>query len=174
MRDLKETEEMVKSHLRGLYPAGNADPDDRTLSDALAAMRQAKAEPRNREIGRALVKSTGVRLAAGAAAMLLVVAIASRVSRPVWAVEDTIAAMQKYRACNLTLIVKPGIVYDFWAKAEPSGELSGDVTMRGGNGSVIWVKDNKTYYYDRGSHTVEVDDAKTAGFQPWLGPELFR
>jgi hypothetical protein len=176
MRDFKETEEMVKRHLQGLYPAEDAGPEDRTLADALAAMRNAKPhpEPRGREIGRSLVKHAGARLAAGVAVILLIVGIATRVSRPVWAVEETIAAVQKYGACNLTLLIGPGIVYDFWAKAEPSGELSGDVTLKGSNGSVIWVKDDKTYYYDRGSHTVEVDDAKTAGFQPWLGPELFR
>lgn len=176
MRDIRETEEMMKRYLRGLYPAEDVNPKDRTLADALAAMRQAKPrpEPLSREIGWVLVKSTSARLAAGAATMLLIVAIATRVSRPVWALEETIAAIQKYRGCNMTLLIGPGVVYDFWAQAEPSGELSGDVTLRGSNGSVIWVKDNKTYYYDHGSNTVEVDDAKTAGFQPWLGPELFR
>jgi hypothetical protein len=176
MRDIRETEEMVKRHLRGLYPAEDVDPKDRTLADALAAMRQAKPqpEPLSRAIGRVLVKSTSARLAAGVAVMLLIVAIATRVSRPVWAVEEAIAAVQKYRACNMTLLIGPGVMYDLWAKAEPSGDLSGDVTLRGSNGSVIWVKDNKTYYYNHDSNTVEVDDAKTAGFQPWLGPELFR
>jgi hypothetical protein len=176
MRDIKETEEMVKRHLREPYPAKDTDPEDRILADALAAMRRAKPRPElpSREIGRALVKSTSARLAGGVAVMLLVVAIATRVGRPVWAMEETVAALQKYRACNLTLLLGPGVAYDFWAKAEPSGELSGDVTLRGSNGSVIWVKDNKTYYYDQGSNTVEVDDAKTAGFQPWLGPKLFR
>jgi hypothetical protein len=176
MRDFRETEEIVKRRLRGLHPVGDADPEDRILADALAAMRQAKPQPESlsRQIVRALARSTTARLATGTAVVLFIVAIATRVSQPVWAVEETIAAVQKYRACNLTLLIGPGVAYDFWATAEPSGELSGDVTLKGTNGSAIWVKNNKTYYYDRGSHTVEVDDAKTAGFQPWLGPRLFR
>jgi hypothetical protein len=65
-------------------------------------------------------------------------------------------------------------VFDCWAKAEPSGELSDEVVLKGTNGGVVWVKDNKTYYYDPQRNAVEVDDAKTAGFSPWLGPELFK
>ena len=176
MRDMKETEEIVKRHLHGLYSVEDASPDDRILADALTAMRQAKPQRESliQSIGRALLTSTSARVAAGVAVVLLIVAVATRLSQPVWALEETVAAIQKYRACNMTLLIGPGVMYDFWAQAEPSGELSGDVTLRGSNGSLIWVKDNKTHYYDPASNTVEVDDAKTAGFQPWLGPELFR
>jgi hypothetical protein len=120
------------------------------------------------------VRSRIARLAAGVAAVVVMVSIAGRFSRPVWALDQVIAAMQKHKACNLTMIDSAGVVYDLWAKAEPSGELSDEVTLRGTNGTVIWVKVGKTYYYDPKANTVEVDDAKTAGFSPWLGPELMR
>ncbi|MGE5644482.1 MAG: hypothetical protein ACM336_01695 [Acidobacteriota bacterium] len=168
MREMRETERVVKEHLAKLQaPPTDSERQARTLADATAAMREAIAQP-------APARRWAARLAAVAVATILIVVIAGRVSRPVWALDQAIAALQKYKACNLTLIDAAGVVYDLWAEAEPSGELSGDMTMKGSNGSAVWVKDNRTYYYDRASNTVEVDDAKTAGFTPWLGPELFR
>jgi hypothetical protein len=81
--------------------------------------------------------------------------------------------MEKYKGCNVTVIDSSGLVFDCWAKASPSGELSDEIVLKGSNGALVWVKDNKTYYYNPQGKTVEVDDAKTAGFSPWLGPELF-
>jgi len=176
MRELRETERIVKERLAGLQALPASERDARTVREAMAAMSEAIAQPvpAGRRVGHVSPLKTAARLAAVAAGVALIVFISSRTSRPVWALEQVTEALQKYKACNLTVVDAAGIVYDLWAEAEPSGELSGDMTMKGTNGSVIWVKDNRTYYYDRSSNTVEVDDAKTAGFSPWLGPELFR
>ncbi|MBN1510150.1 MAG: hypothetical protein JW955_25105 [Sedimentisphaerales bacterium] len=105
---------------------------------------------------------------------ILFVTFFGKLTNPTWAFDQVIEAMQKYKACNLTVIESSGLMFDCWARAEPSGELSDEVILKGTNGAVVWVKDGKTYYYDPHRGTVEVNDAKTAGFSPWLGPELFK
>ncbi len=167
MHELSEMERTVKNGLLQLEAPWDAAADARVLDAALAAVRVAKPRP-------ALRSGIARWAAAAACAVVLVVTIAHRTARPVWALEPVIEAMGKYKACNLTMIDQTGVAYDLWAKAEPSGALSGEVTMRGGNGSAIWVREGRTYYYDPRSSTVEVDDAKTAGFSPWLGPELMK
>jgi hypothetical protein len=124
---------------------------------------------------RTIMKSRTARLATALIVIaVLLVTFFGRLTSPTWALEQVIQALQKYKACNVTVIDSSGLVSDCWAKAEPSGELSDEVVLKSANGVVVWVKGNKTYYYDPQRRAVEVDDAKTAGFSPWLGPELFK
>jgi hypothetical protein len=126
-------------------------------------------------MGGILLESKMARLAVpGVLVGIFLMAIAYKFSQPIWALDQAIEAIRKFRACNVTFLDSEGIVFDCWAKAEPSGELSDELTLKGTNGAVIWVKKNKTYYYHPQAGKVEVDDAKTAGFSPWLGPELFK
>jgi hypothetical protein len=173
---MRKTEQLVKKYLLEFSEPPAADCDARVLADTLAAM--LKTKPRQASFslgpGARIVGSGAARLAAGIVVVVLIVSFAVRFSRPVWALDQVIDAMKRHKACNLTMIDPTGVVFDMWAKAEPSGEVSGELTMRGSNGTIIWVKDNRTYFYNPHSNVVEVDDAKTAGFMPWLGPELMR
>ena len=38
---------------------------------------------------------------------------------------------------------------------------------------MVWTEGNTTHYYDPNTRVVHVDDAQTAGFNPWPGPRLF-
>ena len=177
MSEIRNTERLLQTYLEHLPTPGDGEVDPRVLADALTAMHQAKqrSAPVSRLTWGTIMRNRTARLAAaiiiGAA---LFVTFFGRLTNPIWALEQVIEAMQKYKACNVTLIDSSGLVFDCWAKAEPSGELSDEVVLKGSNGAVVWVKDNKTYYYDPAKIAVEVDDAKTAGFSPWLGPELFK
>lgn len=176
MPEMRQTERMVKQYLLELTAPADSEAESRTLADALAAMRKTKPqpEPLGVAIGRTLLGSRVARVAVAVATVVVALFIATRTSRPVWAMDQVIEMLRRYKACNLTMVDAAGVVYDCWAKAEPSGELSDELTMKGSNGTAIWVKGGKTYYYNRDSNTVDVDDAKTAGFQPWLGPELMK
>jgi hypothetical protein len=177
MSEIRDTERLLQTYLEHVPTPGGGVADPRVLADAITAMHQAKqrAVPSNRLIWRTIMKSRPARLAAaviiGAA---LFVTLSGRLTKPIWALEQVIKAMQKYKACHVTVIDSSGLTFDCWARAEPSGELSDDVVLKGSNGGAVWVKGNKTYYYDPQRNVVEVDDAKTAGFSPWLGPELFQ
>lgn len=174
MHDLQATEQMVKNYLLELSEPPAAKADTRVLPDALAAMRAAKPQPDSftRALASGLVAGTPARFALCIAAIVLIAIATAHLGRPAWALDQVIQEMKKYTACNLTMVDPHGVVYDMWARAEPSGEVSGDVILKGSNGNVIWVKDNQTYFRSAHSNVIEVDDAKTAGFLPWLGPEL--
>jgi hypothetical protein len=174
MSDLRHTERSVRAYLDALPTPDVARVDGRVLADALTTMQQAKHRAALGRISwRAIMRTRTARwAAAGIAAVVLFVALFGRLTQPAWALDEVIKALQKYKACHVTMIDSAGMVFDCWAKAEPSGEVSGDVVLKGGNGVTVWVKGDKTYHYDPHTNTVEVDDAKTAGFSPWLGPEL--
>jgi hypothetical protein len=173
----KDIERSLRAYLAGLSTPGGAGVDGKILPDALTAMQKAKnqcAAHLSRMRWRTIMTSRTSKLAAALIiGAVLFVTLSGRLAKPVWALDQVVKAMQKYKACNLTIIDSGGLVFDCWAKAEPSGKLSDEVVLKGSNGGVVWVKNNKTYFYDRQRNTVEVDDAKTAGFSPWLGPELF-
>jgi hypothetical protein len=172
---MRDTERLLGAYLEHVATPGDDESDARVLANALTAMHQTKqhAAPLSRMTWRTIMKSKAARLAAAVIiSAALFVTFFGKLTNPVWALEQVIQAMQKYRACNVTVIGSDGLVFDCWAKAEPSGELSDEIVMKGTNGAAVWVKDNKTYYYDPQRNWVEVDDAKTAGFSPWLGPEL--
>jgi hypothetical protein len=176
MSEIRDTERLLRTYLEHVPAPGGSEADPRVLADALTAMHQTKqrAVPSSRMTWRTIMTSRTARLAAAVIlAAVLFVTFFGKLTNPIWALEQVIEAMQKYRACNVTVIDSSGLTFDCWAKAEPSGELSDEVILKGSNGGTVWVKDNKTYYYDPQRNTVEVDDAKTAGFSPWLGPELF-
>jgi hypothetical protein len=175
MSQTRDTERLLETYLEQLPARQSAEGDAKVLADALTAMWQTRPHtvPADRKIWRTIMKSRTVRLAV--AVILIAVLFGTffgKLTKPAWALEQAITAMQKYTACNAILIDSGGMVFDCWAKAEPSGELSDQVVLKGSNGAVVWVKDNKTYYYNPQTNTVEVDDAKTAGFSPWPGPEL--
>lgn len=177
MSDIRDTERLLETYLEHVATPQGDETDPRLLADALAAMHRSRQHtaPSSHVIWRTIMKSPTTRLAAAVILIaVLFVTFFGRLSKPAWAIDQVIQAMQKYKACNVTVIGPDGLTFDCWARAEPSGELSDEIVMRASNGGAIWVKDNKTYYYDPQKTTIEVDDAKTAGFSPWLGPELFK
>jgi hypothetical protein len=177
MSQARDTERLLETYLEHLPTPEGAEGDAQMLADALTAMHRTKQQTvlPGREIWRTIMKSRTVKLAAAVVVVaLLFVTFFGKLTQPVWAIDQAIKAIQKYKACNVTIVDSAGVMSDCWAKAEPSGELSDELLLKSGNGAVVWVKDNKTYYYDPHRNIVEVDDAKTAGFSPWLGPELFK
>ncbi len=173
----RDTERSLQAYLANLPTPGGAEVDERVLAEALTTMHRAKnqrAAQHGRLTWRTIMTSRVSKLAAAVIiGAVLFVTLFGQLTKPAWAIEQAIKAMEKYKGCNVTVIDSGGLVFDCWAKAAPSGELSDEIVLKGSNGALVWVKDNKTYYYNPQGKTVEVDDAKTAGFSPWLGPELF-
>ena len=89
MREVRETERLVKKHLLERPVPVNSDRDAQMLADALAAMSRAKPQPVwfGHEITRATARRRSARIAAGIAAVVLIVSLAIRTSRPVWALD---------------------------------------------------------------------------------------
>jgi hypothetical protein len=177
MSNIKDTEHLVEAYLDNLRTPDDAEVGERILTDAVVTMRRTTNEqslPLNRSVWRMIMKSKATKLAAAAIIVgsVLSVTFFGKLTKPAWALEQAIKAMQKYKAVNTIIVEAGGVVYDCWARAEPSGKCSDELLVKGSNGAVVWVKDGKTYFYNPQTNTVWVDNAKTAGFGPWLGPEL--
>ena len=178
MSNAKDTEHLIEAYLDNLRAPEDAKVDERILTDALVTMRKttkAQTLPSNISMWRIIMKSKVTKLAAAVIIIggVLSLTFLSKLTKPAWALEQTIKAMQKYKAVNAMVVEAGGVVYDCWAQAEPSGAYSDEVILKGSNGAVVWVKDGKTFFYNPQTNTVEVDNAKTVGFGPWLGPEMF-
>jgi hypothetical protein len=121
-----------------------------------------------------LLYSRRARLvAAGALVIALAVAgwLALYTPPPVWAIEQSIEAMRGFRGVYVAGVIDGSRNLELWIRSGQDPSQMRDLLGRLGD-VTFWVKDNRTYYYQRGGDTVYVDDAPTAGFYPWPGTEL--
>jgi hypothetical protein len=181
MDDLRETERIVGAYLDALPVPDEAQMDTQPLADALAAMRKAggrQAIPGSGMTWKAIMKSRASKLVA--AAVLVAAALAfsflDRLTRPVWALSETIEAIRGFGAVHMvgTIVDEYGSEkgIELWMRANKSRTGSKDVVARLTNGVVQWVQDDGTCTYIPQNNTVYHEDAITAGAAPWIGPAL--
>jgi outer membrane lipoprotein-sorting protein len=134
-------------------------------------------------IWRMIIKSPITKLAAAAMialAIVLPVAILNYTAGPVWAIEQTIEAIEGFHA-----IYSSGIMVDengkefefeYWARPRKDGTASGDLRMEAKGGQVIVVNEQKnvTYKYDPAKNVVSVERGITFYSSPWVNGEYFR
>ena len=164
-----------------LFAAASAVPDvdlqDRVLQGIMSESRRRQALVSEFRIGEALrrlLSSRPVRLfAAGVVLLALAVAGWLALYKPptVWAIEQSIEAMRGFRGVYVGGVVDGTRNLELWIRSGPDPSQMRDLMARLGD-MTFWVKDNRTYYYPRGSDSIYVDDAITAGFYPWPGAEL--
>jgi hypothetical protein len=157
--------------------APNVDLQDRVLQRIADESRHPPAPGPEHGIGDVLwhiLCSRRVRLvAAGVLVIALAVAgwLALYTPPPVWAIEQSIEAMRGFRGVYVAGVMDGAQNLELWIRSGADPSQMRDLMARIGD-VTFWVKDNRTYYYPRGSDAVYVDDAPTAGFYPWPGPEL--
>jgi hypothetical protein len=125
-------------------------------------------------VWRRLLANRGFRLAA-AGVVVIALAVAAGLPLPApstaWAIEQSIEAMRGFKGMHMAAVLDGTENLELWVRTRPSSPQMRDLLARVG-AVTIWVKDNRTFYYQRGSDVVYVDDAPTAGFYPWPGAEL--
>lgn len=177
MRTTRDTERLLETYFENLpTPEGNTG-GRRVLGDALAEMQATKEGQMvtsRLALWSMIMKSKTTKLAVVTIlSTVLIIMTFGKWTQPVWAIEQAIEAMQKYRAVHAIAVDSAGIVFDCWARSDSSGTSSDEILLKNINGGAVWVKDNKTYFYNPQTNVIEFDDAKTVGFAQWLGPELF-
>jgi hypothetical protein len=90
-----------------------------------------------------------------------------------WSIEQSIEAVRPYHALQLTGTLGGKVRCRIWARSADSPSGSSRLLMRFDNGVLVWTDRNATHNYEPGSRVVPTDDAQTAGFNPWPGPQLF-
>ena len=174
MKDMRDTERLLRAHLDGAPTPEGTDSAERVLADALAAMQLVKQRgvPAGRLSWRTIMTSRSNRFAAAAgAAGIVLFAILQTFSEPAWALEEAIEALKKYHAVHV-VGTTPGGTAEIWMRANDSGTGSSDAVIRFGSGAVAWTDAGATYYYEPGQNTVYFEDALTIGLSQWLGPQL--
>ena len=134
-------------------------------------------------IWRIIMKSKITKLTTAAAIVLgvvLSVTILNQTATPVWAIEQTIKAIEGFRAiysCGVT-VDENGIELEveFWARPNKDGTSSGDFRMETKGGQVIVVNEqqNVTYKYDPSRKVVLVESGNRFYCRPWVNAEYFR
>jgi len=149
---------------------------DKLERELLCAMAK---QPRRIKIWRIIMKSNASKFAA---AVIIVGIILSyfafeRMGSTAWALEDTIEALQDFRAIHMvgafTEKGNSGQDCEIWMKANKALTRSKDVVIKINSGVVQWVEDGKTYIYVPQENKVYYEDAVTAGMAQWPGPILF-
>lgn len=123
-----------------------------------------------------IMKKKSIRCTLGTALGLGLIAVLllNHSSTTAWAMEQTIAALQKYKALHIVGYTASGGSagpLEVWARANASATCSEACLARMGN-VTVWVEGKKTYAYEPGSNKVWVEPGITAGLNPWFGPKF--
>lgn len=182
MRPAENIEKLIKN-----VPVNtSAKRDEEVLEDVLNALEKtnnlqsAACRP---NIWRIIMKSQITKLATAAVivvAVVLSIVVLNQSATPAWAIEQTIKAIEGFKA-----IYSSGITVDengkefeteFWARPNMEGTGSGDLRMETKGGQVIVVNEqqNVTYKYDPGKNAVLVESGNRFYCRPWVDGKFFR
>jgi outer membrane lipoprotein-sorting protein len=115
-----------------------------------------------------------------AIAVILSAILLQQTATPVWAIEQTMEAIEGFQA-----IYGSGITVDedgnefefeYWARPRKDGTASGDLRMETKGGYIIVVNEQKniTYKYDPQLNILSVEKGITFYSRPWINGEYFR
>lgn len=113
-------------------------------------------------------------------AITLSITILHQAATPVWAIEQTIEAIEGFHAIygSGVTVDENGNEFEFeyWARPRKDGTASGDLRMEAKGGRVIVVNEqqNVTYKYDPGRNVVSVESGIRFYSRPWVNGEYFQ
>jgi len=157
--------------------APGIDLGDRVMGRIAIERREPSPVPGFRgmaELCIGLAANRRVRLAAAGLVLIasvLVGWVLLTPTSPAWAIEQSIEVMRGFRGLYVSGVRNGNQNLEMWLRSGPDPSQMRDLLARIGD-VTLWAKDNRTYYHQRGSEVVYVDDALTAGFYPWPGAEL--
>ncbi len=109
-------------------------------------------------------------------AIIIIVTLPHWLSKPTWAVEQSIQAIQDFHGLYIegAFLNERGELQDceMWIRASRTGRQSKNLLMKTSSGTICWTAKAKTYYYIPTQETVFYEQAVTAGMTPWPGPYL--
>jgi len=126
------------------------------------------------------MKSSFTKLAAAAAiiiATVIGIVLFEKSSKPAWAIEESMKALDRFNSIYLTgSDFHNGVQrrLELWARPNANKSQSQQLIMKFEDGSVTWVKDKEidTYRYDSNSNTVKVVRGNKASLSPWFGAKM--
>lgn len=157
--------------------APGADLEERVMN-RIAVMRRERTPAPIKQVligfWPSLAGHRGLRLAMAGLVMIAMVVTASVLlspPTPTWAIEQSIEVMRAFRGVYVLGVMNGNRNLEMWVRSGSDPAQMRDLFARIED-VTLWVKGNRTYYHQRGSDFVHVDDAQTAGFYPWPGAGL--
>jgi len=178
--------ENIKKLIRNVPVNTNTERDHEVLNDVLNTLEKSnnlQLVDNQPNLWRLIMKSQITKLTTVAViivAVVLSITILNQSATPAWAIEQTIKAIEGFRA-----IYGSGITVDengeecefeFWARPNKDGTGSGDIRMEPKGGQVIVVNEqqNITHKYDPGKNVVLVESGIRFSGRPWADGKFFR
>jgi hypothetical protein len=155
----------------------------REIMEAHGHFKESRPRESRPHLGKIMVNA-GRRKWALAALVPLAVALSIIVSEvfrePAWAIEQTIAALEGFRAIYATGIAsldgKTAVQAESWARPSRDGTSSGDLRLQTESGYCVVVNEARstTHTYDPARHVVEIQGGVRLYCQPWVNGDYFR
>jgi len=181
--------ENIENFIKRVRLKASAQMHKRTLNDALEAQeksrktKSAKFEP---NIWRTIMKSNITKLATAAAIILIAVlgiTLLNKSTTPVWAIEQSIEAMDQYNAVlieglesertwreNGSLELRP---YKSWAVANKDQTMIEKYRTEVEGFLILTTNGKKTWRYDLQTNTVRVENCPYIASECWFGSRFF-
>jgi hypothetical protein len=171
----------IEQVIRQLRVPASPELDGRVHAEIMKAAARKAATPSEPDLSlwqllRLLMKNKSIRYTLGTAVGLALLAgiLLNHFTSSAWAMEQTVAALQKYKALHIMGYTASGGgagSLEVWARANASGTHSGACLAKMGS-VTVWVEGNKTYAYEPALNKVWVEPGITAGLNPWFGPKF--
>jgi len=178
--------ENIKKLIRNVPVNTNTERDHEVLNDVLNTLEKSnnlQSADNQPNLWRLIMKSQITKLATAAViiiAVVLSITILNKSATPAWAIEQTIEAIEGFRAIygSGIKVDENGEEFEFelWARPNKDGTGSGDFRMAPKGGQVIVVNEqqNVTYKYDPGKNVVLVESGNRFHWRPWANGKYFR
>lgn len=177
--------ENIEKLIENLSDKTSAQMDLRVRQDMLHALEESYQQSAftKQSTRQRIIKSPFIKLTAAAIitiAIVLPVVVLNYTAAPAWAIEQTIEAIEGFRAIyssGITVDEKGNeFEFEYWARPRKDGTASGDLRMEAKGGQVIVVNEQKnvTYKYDPSKNVVSVESGITFYSSSWVNGEFFR
>ena len=113
-------------------------------------------------------------------AVVLSIVVSEALREPAWAIEQTIAALEGFRAIYATGILsldgRTEMQAECWARPNKDGTRSGDMRLQTTSGYCIVVNEARdiTHIYDPTGNSVEIRGGDGLYCNPWINGDFFR
>ncbi|MBN2132240.1 MAG: hypothetical protein JW741_22255 [Sedimentisphaerales bacterium] len=161
----------------------HGEKDRQVLDDVLAAHGEYKERQSQGARKWRIIRGKGMRLPAAAVVILTIglsVVTLERLTKPAWAIEQTIAAIEGFEALYgsgiLSLDGTETEQARSWARPNHEGTGSGDLRMETASGYLVVVNEaqNVTHTYDPVRNVVRIQSGRGLYCDPWIDGDYFR
>jgi len=169
----------VEQFIRCVEIDTSAARDRQVLGDILQAHQDFRQQQPQRRPSQVRHRKWAVAAVLGLAVVLSIV-MSETFREPAWAIEQTIAALDGFRAIYgsgiFSLDGKTAVQAECWARPNRDGTRSGDMRIQTASGYLVIVNEAQgtTHTYDPAQNLAMMEDGVGLYCRPWVNGDYFR